>query len=40
MTDHKAGSSVRVARSSMFFSEGVPCEMSIAEDAREVRLGC
>ena len=35
----KAGSSVHEASSSVFFSEGHPCGMSIAEDAREVCLG-
>ena len=40
MTDCKAGSSVCVASSSVFFGEGLPCGMSVAEDAREVCLGC
>ena len=40
MTDRKAGSSVCEASSSVFFSEGVPCGMSVAEDAREVCLSC
>ena len=40
MADRKAGSSVCVASSSVFFSEGLPCGMSVAEDAREVYLGC
>ena len=36
MTGRKVGSSVCEASSSMFFREGVPCGMSVAEDAREV----
>ena len=36
----KAGSSVYEVSSGVFFSEGVPCGMSIAEDAREVCLDC
>ena len=40
MTDCKAGSSMCVAGSSVFFHEGVPYGMSVAEDAREVCLGC
>ena len=40
MTSHKAGSSVCEASSSVFFSEVLPCGMSVAEDAREVCLGC
>ena len=39
MTGRKAGSSVCEARSSVFFSEGLLCGMSVAEDAREVCLG-
>ena len=31
---------VCVASSSVFFSEGLPCGMSVVEDAREVCLGC
>ena len=38
MTSRMAGSSVCVASSSMLFSEGLPCEMSVAADAREVSL--
>ena len=37
---YKAGSSMGVASSSVFFREGPPCGMSVAEDAREVCLGC
>ena len=40
MTDCKAGSSVCAASSSVFFSEDFPRGMSVAEDAREVCLGC
>ena len=39
MTDSKTGYSVCEASSSVFFREGVPCGMSIVEDAREVSLG-
>ena len=40
MTDRKAGSSVCVASSSVLFSGGLPCGMSVAEDEREVSIGC
>ena len=40
MTDCKTGSSLCKASSSVFFSEGVPCGMSVAEDVREICLGC
>ena len=40
MTGCKAGSSVCEASSSVFFSEGVPSGMSVAENAREVCIGC
>ena len=36
----EAGSSVWETNSSMFFSEGFPCGISMAEDAREICLGC
>ena len=40
VTGRNGGSSVCKACSSVFFSEGVPCGMSVAEDAREFCLGC
>ena len=38
MTGCKVGSSVCEASSSVTFSEGLPCGMYVAEDAREVCL--
>ena len=40
MTGRKAGSSVCEASSSVLFSEGPPCGMSVAEDVREACLRC